>query len=251
MTADLPRTARFESEPLRRFIDNAVQECRKCLDSRDENGVPSHLPRTSGLLFGRSDESEIAISDIQFVQNVRDRDESVMAEFEDPTQGFMFRRPSEIYDFIYRVPRDQLYDMVFFFDTSIQGISGPIEEEMKQACEEWAKAYPQSTLSYWTDDRGRVVIEDRRVSWPEEVIELDDLQSNAYLGMFQVAGREGIRRRLAEGGHSVGDGDIEEMLHYFVDRGLAFEDEGRYVSVAPEVDPYRRKLINGKEVAAS
>ncbi|MES4887045.1 RiPP maturation radical SAM C-methyltransferase [Streptomyces sp. NPDC096012] len=171
--------------------------------------------------------------------------------FEDPTQGFMFRRPSEIYDFIYQVPRDQLYDMVFFFDTSIQGISGPIEDEMKQACEEWAKAYPQSALSYWTDDRGRVVIEDRRASWPEEVIELDDLQSNVYLGMFQVASREGIRRRLAEGGHAVGDGDVEEMLCYFVDRGLAFEDEGRFVSVALEVDPYRRKLINGKEVAAS
>jgi magnesium-protoporphyrin IX monomethyl ester (oxidative) cyclase len=141
--------------------------------------------------------------------------------------------------------------MVFFFDTSVQGISGPIEDEMKQACEDWAKAYPQSTLSYRVDDQGRVVIEDRRASWPEEVIELDDLHSNVYLGMFQAAGREGIRRRLAEGGHTVGDEDVEKMLRYFVDRGLAFEDEGRFVSVALGVDPYRRKLINGKEVAAS
>jgi magnesium-protoporphyrin IX monomethyl ester (oxidative) cyclase len=171
--------------------------------------------------------------------------------FEDPTQGFMFRRPSEIYDFIYQIPRDKLYDMVFFFDTSVQGISGPIEDETKRACEEWAKAYPQSSLSYRTDGRGRVIIEDRRASWPEEVIELDDLQSNVYLGMFQVAGREGILRRLAEGGHAAGDVDVEEMLRYFVDRGLAFEDEGRFVSVALEVDPYRRKLINGEEAAAS
>lgn len=170
--------------------------------------------------------------------------------FEDPTQGFMFRRPSEIYDFIYQVPRDELYDMVFFFDTSFQGISGPIEDEMKQACEEWAKAYPQSTLSYWTDDRGRVVIEDRRASWPEEVIELDEIQSNVYLGMFQCAALKGVRRRLADSGHVVQEAEVEEMLRYFVERGLAFEDEGRYVSVALEIDPYRRKLVDGKEVVA-
>lgn len=171
--------------------------------------------------------------------------------FEDPTQGFISRRPSEIYDFIYEVPRDELYDLVYLFDSSSQGIVGSIEDELKQGAEEWAKAYPKSTLSYWTDDRGRVIIEDRRASWPEEVIELDDLHSNVYLGMFQGAGREGIRRRLTRSGHVVEDAEVEEMLRYFVDRGLAFEDEGRYVSVALEIDPYRRKLVDGKEVAAS
>ncbi|MEV7414023.1 RiPP maturation radical SAM C-methyltransferase [Streptomyces sp. NPDC089919] len=170
--------------------------------------------------------------------------------FEDPTQGFMFRRPSEIYDYIYQVPRNELYDLVFFFDTSVQGISGAVEDELKQAAEEWARAYPKSLLSYWTDERGRVVIEDRRASWPEEDIVLDEVRSNVYLGMFQCAAREGIRRRLAAEGHVVGEAELEEILRYFVDRGLAFEDDGRYVSVALEVDPYRRKLVGGKEVAA-
>ncbi len=171
--------------------------------------------------------------------------------FEDINAGFMFRRPAEIYDFIYQLPPEQMYDLVYLFDTSSLGIVGPIEDELKQGVERWAKAYEQSDLSYWTDERGRVVLEDRRASWPEEVIELDDLHSNVYLGMFQGAGREGIRRRLAGSGYTVGDGEVDEMLRYFVDRGLAFEDEERYVSVALEVDPYRRKLVDGKEVAAS
>lgn len=170
--------------------------------------------------------------------------------FEDTGLGFMFRRPAEIYDFIYQVPRNELYDLVYLFDTSIQGIAGPLEDELKQAVDAWAEAYPRSSLGYWTDDRGLVVIEDRRASWPEEVIELDGLQSNVYLGMFQGAALEGIRRRLADSGYAVGDEDIEQVLHYFIDRGLAFEDEGRYVSVALEVDPYRRKLVEGREVAA-
>jgi ribosomal peptide maturation radical SAM protein 1 len=171
--------------------------------------------------------------------------------FGDPNLGFMFRRPAEIYDFIYKVPQDELYDLVYLFDTSIKGIAGPLEDELKLAVEQWAKAYPHSGLSYWTDERGRVVVEDRRASWPQEVIELDDLHSNVYLGMFQGAGHEGVRLRLADSGYVVGDGDVEEMLRYFVQRGLAFEDEGRYVSVALEVDPYRRKLVDGREVAAS
>jgi hypothetical protein len=93
---DLPETARFELEPARRFLDNALQEYRKCLDSRDADGVPSHLPRASGLLFGRSDGAEITISDIEFVSNVRDSDESVMAEFEGtiaPRFGDVYRNP--------------------------------------------------------------------------------------------------------------------------------------------------------------
>jgi magnesium-protoporphyrin IX monomethyl ester (oxidative) cyclase len=171
--------------------------------------------------------------------------------FEDTSQGFLFRRPAAIYDFIYQVPREQLYDLVYLFDTGHQGISGPIEDEIKQAVDEWAKAYAQSSLAYWITEQGRVVIEDRRASWPEEVIELDDVQSNIYLGMFQCAGREGIRRRLAGSGHVVADDEIDELLRYFVDRGLVFEDEGRYVSVALDVDPYRRKLVDGKEVVAA
>src|ERR1700676_507309 len=93
---DLPETARFELEPARRFIGNALQEAQKCLDSRNADGVPSHLPRASGLLFGQSDGTEITISDIEFVSNVRDSDESVMAEFEGiiaPQFGDVYRNP--------------------------------------------------------------------------------------------------------------------------------------------------------------
>lgn len=171
--------------------------------------------------------------------------------FEDPKQGFMFRRPAEIYDFIYRVPRDELYDLVYLFDTSAAGISGPIEDDLKHAVDAWAEAYKRSSLSYWVDDRDRVVVEDRRASWPEDVIELDDVRSNMYVGMFQGAGREGVRRRLAGSGHAVTETELDELLGYFVDRGLVFEDEERYVSVALEIDPYRRKLVDGREVAAS
>lgn len=170
--------------------------------------------------------------------------------FEDPGQGFMFRRPADIYDYIYQVPRDQLYDLVYLFDTTEAGISGPIEDEIKGAVDQWAESYKRSTLSYWVDDVGRVVIEDRRVSWPEETFVLDEVKSNIYLGMFRGAGAEGVRRRLAEAGHPVTADRIEELLRWFVDRGLAFEDGGRYVSVALDVNPYRRKLVDGKEVVA-
>ncbi|WP_327706115.1 hypothetical protein OG530_35040 [Streptomyces decoyicus] len=93
---DLPVTVRFEIEPVRRFISDALQEYQKCLDSRDADGVPSHLPRASGLLFGQSDGAEITISDIEFVPNVRGSDESVMAEFEAtivPRFGDVYRNP--------------------------------------------------------------------------------------------------------------------------------------------------------------
>ncbi|KDA40707.1 Fe-S oxidoreductase [Frankia sp. BMG5.23] len=171
--------------------------------------------------------------------------------FDDPSIGFMFRTPARFYELIYNVPKGELYDLVYLFDGSTRGIAGPLEDDLKQAVRNWAEAYPRSTLLYWIDDQGRVVIEDQRASWPEEVIELDELQSNVYLDLFQGAGWEGVRRRLADGGQVVTDEEARKILRYFVDRGLAFEDEGRYVSLALEVDPYRRKLVDGREVAAS
>lgn len=93
---DLPKIARFEPEPARRFAANAVAEYQKCLDSRDADGVPSHLPRASALLFGRVHAAEISLCDIEFVPNVRDSDESVMAEFEStiaPRFGDVYRNP--------------------------------------------------------------------------------------------------------------------------------------------------------------
>ena len=92
----LPGIVRFELEPARRFVDNAVQEYQLCLDSRDADGVPSHLPRASGLLFGRWNGTEITISDIEFVPNVRGSDKSVIAEFEStiaPRFGDVYRNP--------------------------------------------------------------------------------------------------------------------------------------------------------------
>ncbi|WP_369240093.1 hypothetical protein AB5J56_38760 [Streptomyces sp. R21] len=94
---DLPETVRFEIEPARRcFIEDAVKEYQECLDSRNDDGVPSHLPRASGLLFGHSDGTEITISDIEFAPNVRDSDDSVMCEFEGviaPQFGDVYKNP--------------------------------------------------------------------------------------------------------------------------------------------------------------
>jgi hypothetical protein len=89
-------TVHLGLEPARRFADIAMQEYRKCLGSRDANGVPSHLPRAWALLFGRSDGSRIAISDLEFVPNVRDRDKTVIAEFETTIAarfGDVYRNP--------------------------------------------------------------------------------------------------------------------------------------------------------------
>lgn len=96
LCGDLPTTARLGIEPARQFATRAVHEYQKCLDSRDADGVPSHLPRASGLLFGNFDGNAITISDIEFVSNVRDSDASVMAEFEGPiatTFGDVYKNP--------------------------------------------------------------------------------------------------------------------------------------------------------------
>jgi hypothetical protein len=77
-----PETIRFDPEPTRRFLSRAVQEHQRCLDSRDADGFPSHVPNVTGLLFGDSDAAAITIHEIEFVANVRGTDSSVIDEFE-------------------------------------------------------------------------------------------------------------------------------------------------------------------------
>lgn len=89
-------TVRFGPDPAARFAAVAALEYRKCLDSRDHEGVPSHLPRASALLFGRSNDAGIVIEDLEFVPNVRDSDETVIAEFETTIAarfGEVYRNP--------------------------------------------------------------------------------------------------------------------------------------------------------------
>ncbi|ABD11235.1 hypothetical protein ThrDRAFT_04625 [Frankia casuarinae] len=88
--------AYIEPEPAKRFVDHAVEEYQRCLASRNADGVPTHLPRASGLLFGVDNRHGITIGDIEFVKNVRDSDADVIAEFEDviaPQFGDVYRNP--------------------------------------------------------------------------------------------------------------------------------------------------------------
>jgi proteasome lid subunit RPN8/RPN11 len=92
----LPEGVRLEAGPARHFLDHAVDEYKRCLASRDEEGIPHHLPRASGLLFGEVDGNVIVIRDIEFVRNVRDSDIGVISEFETtiaPRFGEVYRNP--------------------------------------------------------------------------------------------------------------------------------------------------------------
>ena len=95
-SSNIPETVRFDIAPIRCFIGAASREYQKCLDSRKDSGIPTHLPRASALLFGRSNDTEITISDIEFVSNIRDSDESIIAEFEGviaPQFGDVYKNP--------------------------------------------------------------------------------------------------------------------------------------------------------------
>jgi magnesium-protoporphyrin IX monomethyl ester (oxidative) cyclase len=79
------------------------------------------------------------------------------------------------------------------------------------------------------------------------VIALDEVASTVYLGLFRGAGREGIRRRLSEAGLAVTDDGLEQLLSWMVQRGLVYEDEERYVALALGLDPFRKRLVDGRE----
>ncbi|MBI1758682.1 MAG: hypothetical protein HYR62_05600 [Actinobacteria bacterium] len=93
---DLPASVRFEFDAASRFARDAARQYQMCLDSRDSDGLPAHRPNAWALLFGQPGHTELTISGIEFVPNVRGSDKTVIAEFEAaivPRFGEAYRNP--------------------------------------------------------------------------------------------------------------------------------------------------------------
>jgi ribosomal peptide maturation radical SAM protein 1 len=152
--------------------------------------------------------------------------------FENPSLGFPERTPAEPYRYVYDLSEQRLQDLVYLFDTPPRGLTEAQAEPLKQAVERWIRDYPASSLHQLAVD-GVIVIRDRRVSWPaaDHLLEAPR-ELSAWRELEHGRSAPALLRRLAEAGLAWDLDGLMRWLYELRERGLAFTEGGRWVSLA-------------------
>lgn len=142
--------------------------------------------------------------------------------------------PSSVYRYVYDLDESQLRDMVYLYDAPAAGIDGPTEQHLSEAIERWRDTHTGSLLTYSVDDnRDGLTISDERAGWEARELRIDGgAKTDAYLELRNHTTRSGLRKKLAQMGHEVGEDDLERWLLDWRREGIVFEDDERFTSLA-------------------
>lgn len=162
--------------------------------------------------------------------------------FENPQLGFPERVTAAAYRHVYALSEDELRDMVYLFDTPPAGLSDSVVSTLYDRWRAWADAYTDSSLSY-TEESGSLVIEDRRVGWPESAYRIAEPELvQAYRELEQGRSRRALLQRLAERGVEVEESRISRWLSELSSLGLVFEENDRWITLPTSSYPVKVKL---------
>lgn len=150
--------------------------------------------------------------------------------YDDGSFGFQPRRPAKVYDYIYRLSRRELMDLVYLFDSPAQGINGPLEDRLKDAAASWFDQYWSSSLTWWEVEDG-VAIEDGRVGWDQAEVRLQGIEAAVFKELLDGLGVESLCRRLHGRGVSASREDVEFVIEELDEAGLLFGDAGRFIAL--------------------
>ncbi|MEO3778875.1 RiPP maturation radical SAM C-methyltransferase [Micromonospora sp. B11E3] len=159
--------------------------------------------------------------------------------FENPALGFPQRWTAQAYRHVYDLPEADLRDMVYLFETNPAGISEEQALQLRALLDAWNAGYPDSTLVR-VDEPDAIVVEDRRVGWPATDHRIaDPLHRAAYLALEPGRSLPALRRELAGAGFAVPDAELLAVLAGFVERGLAFVENGQWIALATSTIPIK------------
>ena len=163
--------------------------------------------------------------------------------FNDTSIGFKERRPTSYYRLIYDLPEDELFDIVYVFDTPALGVADHIIDDMQHAVETWEQAYAAGSTLTQSDTPDGIRIEDRRQGWPNRSYVVRDPVSVAlYRALSRPLRPVALQSLLRKNGHAVSEQALAGRLQDFREAGLVFEDDATFVALATNPIPFRLRL---------
>ncbi|MFI6925219.1 RiPP maturation radical SAM C-methyltransferase [Nonomuraea spiralis] len=170
--------------------------------------------------------------------------------FERPELGFVNAGPARVFEIVYDLPRAELEQLVYLFDSPLHGVSEETVERVGAAVDTWRAGHDtgNSTLVV-TRSGDHLVIRDRRAGWPvQDHVLAPGGRAEAYQALDRGRTPQSLEAYLRET-HGLACGPrLATWLDEFVAAGLVFTEAGRYVALAtaerPGVAPARPQPAN-------
>jgi len=166
--------------------------------------------------------------------------------FENPAFGFTDRSPASFYPIIYDLPKEELMELAYIFETPAQGLKGELPQQLRKVITAWHENYSHSELSF-RDDGKCIYIRDRRVNWtPTDHV----LEAPHEVALHRLLRRPqsptSASEALTKVGHSVTAEEVARKLAEWRKLGLVFEEGGRFLGLALRDVPHRIRLLSAE-----
>lgn len=153
--------------------------------------------------------------------------------FTDPSLGLENRGPAAVYRAIYDLPEQELWDLVYLFDSAPAGIRQDVIDRLVEATDGWRAGHGGSSLVHrWTGNG--LLIEDRRATAVTgNLVLAPGGEAEAYLALMKPRTMTGLCQALTSSwGIEWNEDAAAAWLRRMDALGLIFADEGRYVSLS-------------------
>ncbi len=166
--------------------------------------------------------------------------------FNNPKLGIENLGPANIYSYIYDLPKEELQDLVYIFESPECGLKGTVEQELMLGIQQWQELHRDSSLSYRKIGQDLLII-DCRKGWPErEIMLYAGGKAEAYLALMNGYSLRSLSNVLArKHGLNIELDELKDYLESWMDSGLIFFDSEHYVSLA--VEGYKFMLTKAQQ----
>ncbi len=152
--------------------------------------------------------------------------------FDDAALGMVNEGPSGLLSSIYRLPREELADLVYVFDSAQAGLSQDEGEQLEKSLRDWEDAHPGARLVAVEQEGELRIVDERQQGIRREFVMSDPVETATYVDLLKGRTVEAVTRRLVSSGHDVTPERIGRMLDDWVEAGLVYRDGTHHVALA-------------------
>ncbi len=151
--------------------------------------------------------------------------------FDDPSLGLVNLGPAADLAAAYHLPRREIADLVYMFDSAESGVRGAAVDGLEKAVGQWRARHAGRRLVALRDGN-RIVLADARQQGKVREMALDERESLAYRALLRGRTPGAVANLAAGSGTPVQAGWLAERLAAWRDDGYVFQDGSHYVALA-------------------
>ena len=226
-----------------RIMDKGVTGCLNVRLLRDAESIGSQVSWNYLYGFPGEEESDYKsiIEQLPAIQHLpppsgasRIAIERFSPYFENPELGFSDTRPARMYQIIYDLPKRELNDLAYIFESPALGVTDEVARELERAIARWYRAYYESRSRLtFSDINGSIVLVSDRDAYAWHTLVIEDKDEVEIFGMLsQPRSFESLAQYNAKS--LAGRVDLSVLLERWRELGIIFSDGGQMIHVAVE-----------------